>query len=69
MESDIQENTEMYASYLKSLEGRSEAKTDSPEPMEGHNEVKTDSPQPKEDHIEGSPVSPGMGQGLILLLQ
>ena len=59
-EGDTQEDTEMYANYLKSLEGRSETKTVSPEPMESHGEAKTDSPQPKEVHIKGLPVPPGM---------
>lgn len=57
-EGDTQEDTEMYANYLKSLEGRSETKTVSPEPMESHGEAKTDSPQPKEVYIKGLLVPP-----------
>ena len=35
---------EIYASYLKSLEGYSEAKIDLPKLIEGHNKIKIDSP-------------------------
>jgi len=43
-EGNTQEDTEMYANYLKSLEGRSETKTVLPKLMESYGEAKTDLP-------------------------
>jgi len=39
---NTQKDMEMYANYLKSLEGCSKTKTISPEPMESHGKAKTD---------------------------
>jgi len=59
-EGDIQEDTEIYANYLKSLEGRSETKTVLPKPIESYGEAKTDLPQLKEVYIKGLPVPLGI---------
>ena len=43
-EVNTQEDIEMYTNYLKSLEGRSEAKIDLPKLVESYSEAKIDLP-------------------------
>ncbi|XTI86894.1 hypothetical protein V2W45_1237536, partial [Cenococcum geophilum] len=45
IEGNIQEDTEMYANYLKSLEGRSETKIVLPKLIKDYGEAKIDLPQ------------------------